>query len=74
LESSQKTAVHPLGGVPFGKATDLNCGLKGYRGLYAVDGSIMPGASAVANPTLTITAMAERCMDYIAPSIRYGRR
>ncbi len=74
LESAQKTAVHPLGGVPFGKATNMQCELKGYKGLYAVDGSIMPGASAVANPTLTIAALAERCMDYIAPAIRFGKR
>lgn len=74
IEKAQSTVVHPLGGVPLGKATNLNCELEGYRGLFAVDGSILPGASAVTNPTLTITAMAERCMDYIAPAIRFGYR
>ncbi|WP_394823878.1 GMC oxidoreductase [Pendulispora albinea] len=66
---SQGTSFHPLGGVPLGLATDAYCGLRGYRGLYAVDGAIVPGASAVANPTLLITALAERCMAQLTPRI-----
>jgi cholesterol oxidase len=62
---SQGTSFHPLGGVPLGLATDSYCGLRGYEGLYAVDGSIVPGAAGVANPALLITALAERCMDHI---------
>jgi cholesterol oxidase len=66
MASAQATTLHPLGGVPLGLATDLDCQLKGYKGLYAVDGSIVPGATAVANPSMTIAAMAERCMKKIA--------
>ena len=65
IASAQATTLHPLGGVPLGLATDLDCSLKGYKTLYAVDGSLLPGASAVANPSMTIAAMAERCMKKI---------
>lgn len=57
----QGVTLHPLGGVPLGLATDEQCRVKGYDGLYAVDGAIIPGAS-LANPSLLIAAMAERCM------------
>ncbi|WP_397536237.1 GMC oxidoreductase [Roseateles sp.] len=33
----------------------------GYPGLYVMDASILP-ANVGVNPSLTITAMAERCM------------
>ncbi len=65
IAQSQGATFHPLGGVPVGLATDAHCGLRGYRGLYAIDGSLVPGASAVANPALIIAALAERCMDHI---------
>jgi cholesterol oxidase len=65
MASAQATTLHPLGGVPLGLATDLDCQLAGYKGLYAVDGSLLPGPSAVANPSMTIAAMAERCMKKI---------
>jgi cholesterol oxidase len=63
---AQRSTLHPLGGVPYGLATDDDCELKGYSGLYVVDGSLLPGAGAVSNPSLLITAMAERCMSKIA--------
>ncbi|WP_394823879.1 GMC oxidoreductase [Pendulispora albinea] len=66
---SQGSSFHPLGGVPLGLATDAHCRLRGYRGLYAVDGAILPGPSAVANPSLLISALAERCMAHLAPKI-----
>lgn len=69
MAQSQKTTFHPLGGVPLGLATDAHCALRGYAGLYAVDGSVVPGASAVANPSLLITALAERCMDHLTPEV-----
>ena len=69
MASAQATTLHPLGGVPLGLATDMDCELKGYKGLYAVDGSILPGPSAVANPSMTIAAMAERCMKKIVERI-----
>jgi cholesterol oxidase len=66
IESAQATTLHPLGGVPLGLATDLKCELDGYKDLYAVDGSLLPGPAAAANPSMTIAAMAERCMKWIA--------
>jgi cholesterol oxidase len=65
MAQSQQTTFHPLGGVPLGLATDTFCRVRGYRGLYVVDGALVPGAAAVTNPTLLITALAERCMDHV---------
>lgn len=61
-EVGQGVTLHPLGCMPLGLATDEHCRVKGYSHLYAVDGSIIPGPS-LANPSLLIAAMAERCMD-----------
>ncbi|WP_329194626.1 MULTISPECIES: GMC oxidoreductase [unclassified Streptomyces] len=52
---------HPLGGCVLGEATDDYGRAKGYRGLYVVDGSLIPGSLGV-NPFVTITALAERNM------------
>ncbi|GAA0371531.1 hypothetical protein GCM10009530_22100 [Microbispora corallina] len=38
--------------------------LPGYRGLYVMDGSLIPGSTGV-NPFVTITALAERNMEKI---------
>lgn len=54
---------HPLGGMVMGQATDFAGKVAGYSNLYCVDGSVLPGSAALANPALTITANAERCMD-----------
>ena len=56
---------HPLGGAVLGKACDLAGRVQGYPGLYVVDGALCPGAVGCVNPALTITALAERCMDRI---------
>lgn len=50
---------HPLGGAVLDRATDNHGRLKGYQGLYAIDGSLIPGNTSV-NPLVTITALAER--------------
>jgi cholesterol oxidase len=50
---------HPLGGCVLGKATDGIGRVQGYRNLYVVDGSLIPGSTGV-NPFVTITALAER--------------
>jgi cholesterol oxidase len=39
----------------------------GYQNLYVVDGSAV-GANLGVNPSLTITALAERAMSFIPPS------
>jgi cholesterol oxidase len=58
-----RNTYHPLGGLVMGKATDFGGRVDGYDNLYCVDGALLPGSAALANPSLTITANAERCMD-----------
>ncbi|SNS58178.1 cholesterol oxidase [Actinomadura meyerae] len=55
---------HPLGGAVLNKATDNYGRLRGYSGLYAIDGSLIPGNTSV-NPFVTITALAERNIEKI---------
>ncbi|WP_141578042.1 GMC oxidoreductase [Actinomadura sp. WMMA1423] len=55
---------HPLGGAVLNKATDNYGRLQGYPGLYAIDGSLIPGNTSV-NPFVTITALAERNIEKI---------
>jgi cholesterol oxidase len=57
--------AHPLGGVVMGKACDFYGRVAGYKGLYVVDGALIPGSTAACNPAFTIAALAERCMDKI---------
>ncbi|NIL55816.1 GMC oxidoreductase [Salinispora arenicola] len=54
---------HPLGGMVMGGATDFGGRCVDYPNLFCVDGSILPGSACLANPALTITANAERCLD-----------
>ncbi len=61
---------HPLGGAVMGEAVDQDTGeLFGQPGLFVMDGAIMPGATAMANPSLTIAANAERMMENILPTM-----
>ncbi|MBA9004826.1 GMC oxidoreductase [Thermomonospora cellulosilytica] len=62
--------AHPLGGVVLGEATDLYGRVKGNPGLYVLDGSLLPGTVGGGNPSLSIAALAERC---IAAIISAGR-
>jgi len=60
-------AVHPLGGCIMGESigsgvVDENGEVFGHKGLFVVDGSIIP-TSLGPNPSLTIAAMAERIAD-----------
>lgn len=55
---------HPLGGAVIGKTTDLFGRIKGYENLYITDGALVPASIGV-NPFLTITAIAEYCMEEI---------
>jgi cholesterol oxidase len=54
---------HPLGGMIMGQATDFGGKSLDYPNLYCVDGSLLPGSACLSNPSLTITANAERCLD-----------
>ncbi|MDN2499679.1 GMC oxidoreductase [Nocardia nova] len=57
--------AHPLGGAVLGLATDNYGRVNGYPGLYVVDGAAIPGSAGAANPSLTITALAERNVEAI---------
>ncbi len=56
---------HPLGGANIGSVCDLDGRVHGQRGLYVLDGALMPGNTAACNPSMTIAAVAERAMDNI---------
>jgi len=52
--------AHPLGGAVIGLATDNYGRVAGYKGLYVMDGALIPGTTGAVNPSLTISALAER--------------
>ncbi|TDV55362.1 GMC oxidoreductase [Actinophytocola oryzae] len=56
---------HPLGGASLGSVCDLEGRVYGHRGLYVLDGALMPGTTAACNPSMTIAAVAERALDRI---------
>ena len=63
------TTAHILGGAPIGRnaeegVVNENFEVHNYKGLYIIDGSIMPANPGV-NPSLTITALAEYAMSEI---------
>lgn len=65
------TTAHILGGCTMGDSAatgviDHRHRLFGYEGLYVVDGSAVSANPGV-NPSLTITALAERAMSFIEP-------
>lgn len=55
---------HPLGGAVIGKATNEFGRLNLHDNLYILDGSLIPGTVGV-NPFVTITAVAEYCIERI---------
>jgi cholesterol oxidase len=70
------TTAHLLGGCAIGAdpsrgVVDSQHRAFGYENLLVVDGSAMP-ANVGVNPSLTITAMAERAMTFIRPRIDAG--
>jgi cholesterol oxidase len=63
----QPVSVHNLGGCPMGQSpehgvVDADGEVFGYPGLYVLDGAILPSATG-ANPSHTIAAVAERCIE-----------
>lgn len=54
---------HPLGGASMGSVCDLAGRVLGHRGLYVLDGALLPGNTAACNPSMTIAAVAERATD-----------
>jgi cholesterol oxidase len=54
------TTFHPLGGAPMGSVCDQYGRVLGQRGLYVMDGSLIPGSTGACNPSMTIAALAER--------------
>jgi cholesterol oxidase len=56
---------HPLGGAPMGTVCDLAGRVLGQRGLYVLDGALIPGSTGACNPSMTIAAIAERATDEI---------
>lgn len=69
---SKDFTYHPLGGVVRGQSSDQYGRLKGYKNLYCVDGSMIPGSTCAANPSLTIAAIAERCLQDIVKNDLFG--
>ncbi|MQY27811.1 GMC oxidoreductase [Nocardia aurantia] len=57
------TTWHPLGGANMGPVCDLVGRVHGQRGLYVLDGALIPGNCAACNPSMTIAAVAERALD-----------
>jgi len=69
---NRPSTAHILGGCAISDAEgqgviDPQHAAFNYPGLYVVDGSAMPSNLGV-NPSLTITAMAERAMSFIPPA------
>ena len=56
---------HSLGGACMNSVCDLEGRVLGQRGLYVLDGALMPGTTAACNPSMTIAAIAEYAMDLI---------
>lgn len=63
------TIWHPLGGAVMGQACDDLGQLYGYRNLFVIDSSLLPGSAANANPAFTVAANAERIMEALIPAL-----
>jgi len=60
---------HPCGGAVMGKVCSDHGEVYGHANLFVVDGALLPGSAAMANPSLTIAANAERIMDALIPQL-----
>jgi cholesterol oxidase len=74
LSFNPAVSAHPLGGAVLGKACDVDGRVKGHRGRSVVDGALIEGSTGLANPSFTIAALAERCMDRILTRDRLSNR
>ena len=54
---------HPLGGAVRGRVTDDLGAVVGVDGLYVLDASLIPGHTGTCNPSWTVAALAERCVE-----------
>ena len=73
-ETQGSYASHPLGGCRMADSADLGVtdhagAVFGYEGLYCIDSSIIPTSLGV-NPSLTISAVSERCADILVHRAR----
>ncbi len=59
------TTWHSLGGACIDVVCDLEGRVKEQRGLYVLDGALMPGTTCACNPSMTIAAVVERALDQI---------
>jgi cholesterol oxidase len=65
LSGTDPHTFHPLGGAVIGPVCDPFGRVHDHAGLYVTDGALIPGSTACCNPSWTITALAERCLDRI---------
>lgn len=72
LSVNPLVSAHPLGGAVLGKACDFVGHVKGQPGLYVVDSALIEGSTGLANPSFTVAALAERCLDRIVPRLGGG--
>ena len=62
---SSTFTYHPLGGVVMDQTADSYGRVRGTDRLYVMDGALLPGSCAGANPSFTIAALAERNIERI---------
>ena len=67
-------SAHPLGSCRMGEdprtsVVDRNCQTHDVKGLFVVDGSVMPTSLGV-NPQITILSIAEKSAEWIADHFR----
>ena len=67
-DANARFTAHPLGGAVLGLATDPYGRVHGHPGLFVMDGAAIPGSTAAVNPSLTISAIAERNIEAILRS------
>ena len=62
---SVNITAHPASGMGIGKVTDQFGRVLHHPGLFCCDASILPLCAPGVNPSFTIAALAERCMETI---------